>query len=68
MVPGLQLPTAPRPEAQRPTRATLVRALIRATTTTTALGPNGAGAVGPAFGAGAGGIGGPPTGPLALVV
>eukprot|EP00969_Alexandrium_andersonii_P057702 2542955-Alexandrium_andersonii.AAC.1 len=72
MVPERRLPTAPRRKAQTPDRATLTRALIRApiraATTTTAPGPIGAGAVRPAIGAGIGGVGEPPTGPMAPVV
>eukprot|EP00969_Alexandrium_andersonii_P346660 15326206-Alexandrium_andersonii.AAC.1 len=68
MAPERRLPPVPRQEAQTLIRAlirALMRALIRAATTTTAPGPNGAGAVGPAIGAGIGEAGEPPTGPLA---
>eukprot|EP00969_Alexandrium_andersonii_P004723 204230-Alexandrium_andersonii.AAC.1 len=65
MVPELQFPPALRRRSQQSLRAVLSRALIRATILTTAPGPNGAGAAGPAVGAGTGGAGEPPTGPMA---
>eukprot|EP00969_Alexandrium_andersonii_P012583 548179-Alexandrium_andersonii.AAC.1 len=69
MVPVTPLPTELHQAMQdrRRIRASPIRALIRATPPT-APGPNGAGAAGPAIGAGIGGAGETPTGPPGPVV